>query len=154
MMKCVLIACLALASFTCVSGTFWRPCPGGSKTLDFDVEGCAGQRLCTVRRGETRSLSMRFRATSDSSTLTAAVFGKSRGMSSPMPLASNSFESNACNNLVDGSECPIVRNQVYNYRMPLLIEQFFPPTTYMIQFSLKDGSSRVQSCGRMVIRVV
>lgn len=154
MLKQILIVCVALVCVSSVSATFWRPCPGGSKTLHFEVIGCAGKRICTVRRGEERSLAMRFRANNDSPVLTASVFGKSRGMSSPMPLASNKFDTNGCNRLKDGESCPIVRDRVYSYEVPLLIEEFFPATTYMIQFSLKDNYSRVQSCGRMIIRVI
>ncbi|PAA91028.1 hypothetical protein BOX15_Mlig023626g1 [Macrostomum lignano] len=155
MLKQLTIACFSLmvCLAACVDATNWRPCGGtGRNTVKFTVEGCEGRRLCPVRRGQSYWVEMQFKGSSDADTLVASVLGKSRGMSSAMPLSTNNFDSNACDYLNGG--CPVRRNTVHTYRYPLFIEPFFPPSTYLINYGLKDATGRSQGCARLIIRVM
>uniref|UniRef100_A0A1I8FQ16 Uncharacterized protein n=1 Tax=Macrostomum lignano TaxID=282301 RepID=A0A1I8FQ16_9PLAT len=90
MMKCVLIACLALASFNLLKMRWTSMSEGCRRTAALPRCDAARLALCPCDSEPLHPDCRLFLAS-----LAA--------MSSPMPLASNSFESNACNNLVDGT---------------------------------------------------
>merc|ERR1711990_856800 len=113
---------------------------GGSIT-EIEFDGCDQDDYdeCPARRGETVNGRLKFSSTGSASTLTCQLYGIILGVEVPFPGGCPVVE--ACNDVSVG-DCPIEAGEIFDYKMTMKIESFFPAGSVLGKWTLQSPDDK------------
>jgi len=126
----------------------FKDCGASSgKILSVDVEPCDNPKMCSLKRGTSPTIKIKFQPTRDVSKITAVVHGIIEGIPMAFPLPN----PNAC--LESGLVCPIVKQSTNEYTQTLEVKSIYPSIKLTVKWELKDENNKDIACAMFKAQV-
>lgn len=144
----LLLLCGLISGFNCV---VWKNCAGVAtkgKVSAVVVVGCDKDPVCSMKKGQNATFSVKFVANENSSKLSAVVHGIVAGIPVPFPLDN----PDGCKDC--GITCPIKNNNEYTYTTNIFVKTSYPSIKLVVRWELKDGESNDVFCIELPVQIV
>lgn len=141
------IVLLCLIGFTCADPVKYIDCGSSAgKVTMVDINPCSKQP-CELHKGQSYSVNVTFSSGVTSQTSTAVVHGIIAGLPVPFPIPNN----DGCKS---GIQCPIQKQQVYNYMTALPVKSEYPSIKLTVEWELKDERQEDLFCIKFPVQIV
>uniref|UniRef100_A0A3P9IZA2 NPC intracellular cholesterol transporter 2 n=1 Tax=Oryzias latipes TaxID=8090 RepID=A0A3P9IZA2_ORYLA len=142
----ILGLCLMMG-LTCATSVKFVDCGSSSgKVAMVDINPCTAQP-CQLHRGDSYTVNVTFNSGVESQTSTAVVHGIIAGVPIPFPIP----EPDGCKS---GIQCPIHKDQAYNYATQLPVKSEYPTIKLVVEWELKDDNKNDLFCIRFPVQIV
>ncbi|RVE57151.1 hypothetical protein OJAV_G00213540 [Oryzias javanicus] len=138
---------LCLMGLTCATSVKFVDCGSSSgKVAMVDINPCSTQP-CQLHKGDSYTVNVTFNSGVESQTSTAVVHGIIAGVPIPFPIP----VADGCKS---GIQCPIQKEQTYNYATELPVKSEYPPIKLVVEWELKDDGKNDLFCIRFPVQIV
>ena len=120
----------------------------GSKTgiiESVDVEGCTASP-CSLIKGTDAKMTISFKSSVDTATLTNKCYGVIAFIPVPFPLP----EADACKM---GAICPVKQGESHSIQVALPILKEYPSLSVDVKWQILDQSSKVLGCFKIPVKI-
>ncbi|MBN3292212.1 NPC2 protein, partial [Polypterus senegalus] len=115
------------------------------KIASVDILPCPTQP-CILQKGKTYSVNVTFNSNVNSETSKAIVHGIIAGLPIPFPIPID----DGCKS---GIQCPMNKDQIYNYINELPVKPEYPSIKLVVQWELKDQTNTDYFCFRFPVEI-
>lgn len=141
------IVLFCLMGYTCADPVKFLDCGSTSgKVSTVDIKPCAVQP-CQLHKGQSYSVNVTFQSAVDSQTSKALVHGVIAGVPVPYPIPID--DGCKC-----GIQCPINKQQVYNYVNALPVKSEYPAIKLVVEWELRDQTNQDLFCIKFPVQIV
>ncbi|XP_069391424.1 NPC intracellular cholesterol transporter 2 [Paralichthys olivaceus] len=142
-----LVVVLCLMGLTCAVPVKFLNCgsPSGKVSM-VDISPCPSQP-CQLHKGEAYSVNVTFSSVVESKTSKAVVHGIIAGVPIPFSIPLD----DGCKS---GIQCPIQKQQNYNYLNSLPVKAVYPAIKLVVEWELRDDDNEDLFCIRFPVQIV
>ncbi|XP_008335452.1 NPC intracellular cholesterol transporter 2 [Cynoglossus semilaevis] len=142
-----LVVLLCLIGFSCAVPVKFADCGSTSgKVSTVDISPCVTQP-CQLQKGQSYSVNVTFSSAVASKTSKAVVHGIIAGVPIPFPIPIE----DGCQS---GIQCPIQKEQSYNYLNNLPVKSEYPSMKLVVEWELKDDNKEDFFCIKFPVQIV
>ncbi|KAM6960884.1 NPC intracellular cholesterol transporter 2-like [Aplochiton taeniatus] len=137
----------ALVALTCADPVKFADCGSTvGKVSLVDIQPCPSQP-CKLQKGQSYAVNVTFNSIVESKTSTAVVHGVVAGIPIPFPIP----VEDGCKS---GIACPIMSQKSYHYVNQLPVKAEYPAIKLVVEWELRDDSSKDLFCIRFPVQIV
>ncbi|XP_011161896.1 NPC intracellular cholesterol transporter 2 homolog a [Solenopsis invicta] len=128
---------------SCFAFTFTDCGSALGKFTEVSVSGCpTSKEKCILVRGTNESISIKFKPNNDISQVNIRVYGILMNVPVPFPFE----KSDACKDPNAGINCPLHKDQEYDYTASLFVQKKYPSVSVTIQWELVNEKKEKIIC--------